>query len=65
MKERIDRLELTPLHVPFKEAVRSAMARSEGGLGMAIPAEEAWLGGDFLICQLCADDGSVRTHPIL
>jgi muconate cycloisomerase len=26
---------------------------------MAIPAEEAWLGGDFVICRLRADDGSV------
>ena len=26
---------------------------------MAIPAEEPWLGGDFVICKLVADDGNV------
>ena len=56
---RIERIELTPLHVPFRAAVREAMAGSEGGLGMALAAEEAWLGGDFAICRLIADDGSV------
>jgi muconate cycloisomerase len=55
---RIVKIELRPLHVPFREAVRAAMAGSSGGLGMAIPAEEDWLGGDFLICQLTAEDGS-------
>jgi L-alanine-DL-glutamate epimerase-like enolase superfamily enzyme len=56
---RIDRIELTPAHVPFRPVVREAMAASEGGLGMAIAAEEAWLGGDFVICKLRAEDGSV------
>jgi muconate cycloisomerase len=55
---RIERVELRPVHVPFREAVREAMARGEGGLGMAIPAEEAWLGGDFVIARLTAEDGS-------
>lgn len=54
----IERLELFPLHVPFRAVVRETMARSAGGLGMAIPAEEAWLGGDFVIARLTADDGS-------
>ena len=49
-------IELTPLFVPFREGVKQAMA-SGGGLGMAIPAEEAWLGGDFVICKLVAEDG--------
>jgi len=56
---RIERIALRPVHVPFREAVREAMARGEGGLGMAIPAEEAWLGGDFVIARLVAEDGSV------
>ena len=55
---RIERIELVPLHVPFREVVRETMASSAGGLGMAIPAEEAWLGGDFVIARLRADDGS-------
>lgn len=53
----IERIELTPLFVPFHDFVVEAMA-SAGGLGMAIPAEEPWLGGDFVICRLVAEDGS-------
>jgi len=56
---RIVEIELTPLQVPFRSIVRDAMSASEGGLGMAIAAEEAWLGGDFVICKLRAEDGSV------
>ena len=55
---RIERIELYPLRVPFRESVRDAMARSASGLGMAIPAEEAWTGGDFVIARLTAEDGS-------
>ena len=54
----VRRIELFPLHVPFREVVRETMARSPGGLGMAIPAEEAWTGGDFVIARLTADDGA-------
>jgi muconate cycloisomerase len=54
----VARIELFPVHVPFRPAVREAMARSEGGLGMAIPAEEPWLGGDFVVARLSAEDGS-------
>ena len=54
----VDRIELFPLHVPFRAEVRETMARSEGGLGMAIPAEETWLGGDFVIARLTAEDGA-------
>lgn len=56
---RIGRIELTAIHVPFRAVVREAMASSEGGLGMAIAAEEAWLGGDFVICRLIAGNGAV------
>jgi len=56
---RIGRIELTPVHVPFRAVVREAMAGSEGGLGMAIPAEEPWPGGDFVICRLVAENGAV------
>ena len=34
------------------------MQSSAGGLGMAIPAQESWTGGDFVICKLVADDGT-------
>jgi len=55
----IVRIELTPVFVPFFEFVRQAMQAGAGGLGMAIEAEEAWLGGDFVICKLVADDGAI------
>ena len=53
----IKRIELTPLFVPFSKAVQESMEKTEGGLGMAIAAEEEWLGGDFVICRLVTDDG--------
>jgi muconate cycloisomerase len=56
---RIAQIELTPLHVPFRAVVRETMAGAEGGLGMAIQAGEAWLGGDFVICKLIAENGAV------
>lgn len=56
----IVQIELTPLFVPFQENVKQAMQSAGGaGLKMAIAAEERWLGGDFVICRLIADDGSV------
>jgi muconate cycloisomerase len=55
----IERIELHALHVPFHATVRETMARAKGGLGMAIPAEEPWTGGDFVVARLVADDGSV------
>jgi muconate cycloisomerase len=54
----ITRIELFPLHVPFRAVVRESMARSAGGLGMAIPAEEAWTGGDFVIARLTDENGA-------
>ncbi len=56
---RIVRIELTSLHVPFREEVREVMRSGAGGVGMAIPVEEPWLGSDFVICRLSAEDGSV------
>jgi muconate cycloisomerase len=55
----IVKIELTPVHVPFREFVRQTMESGTGGLGMAIPTEEPWTGGDFVICKLFAEDGSV------
>ena len=56
---RIKSIELTPIHVPFKEYVKKALLETEGGLGMAIPSEEEWLGGDFVICKLISNDGFI------
>jgi muconate cycloisomerase len=59
LKNKIVRIELTPIYVPFKEAVRKAMGEGEGELGMAIPAEEAWLGGDFAIIKVIDNEGNI------
>jgi muconate cycloisomerase len=56
---RIVKIELTPLFVPFRELVVKAMQAGPGGVGMAIPVEEAWLGGEFVVARLVAEDGSV------
>ncbi len=53
----IVRIELTALFVPFREIVKEAMQSGVGGLGMMIPSEDAWLGGEFVICKLFAEDG--------
>ncbi|MFX0099525.1 MAG: mandelate racemase/muconate lactonizing enzyme family protein [Candidatus Hodarchaeota archaeon] len=59
MKQVIESIELTPIFVPFKKKVLEMMQSGQGGLGMAIPAEEEWLGGDFVICRLILEDGTV------
>jgi len=61
---RIIRIEMTPVFIPFRAMVKEAMKLGPGGLGMAIPAEEEWLGGDFVICKLVADDGSIGLGEI-
>ncbi|WP_420560568.1 mandelate racemase/muconate lactonizing enzyme family protein [Tepidicaulis sp.] len=59
--DTIIRMELTEVAIPFKEEVRAVMAGSENGLGMAIAAEEPWLGGDFVICRLFSRSGKTGT----
>jgi muconate cycloisomerase len=61
---RIVRIELAPVFMPFRAIAKEAMKLGPGGLGMAIPAEEEWLGGDFAICKLVADDGSIGLGEI-
>ena len=56
---KIERIELTPILVPFKSFVLEAMKSGAGGVGMAIPSEEEWLGGDFVICKLVDEDGDI------
>ena len=65
MNPKIVRIDLTPLHVPFKEAVRRVMGEGEGGLGMAIAAEEPWLGADFVICSLQTADGTFGLSEVI
>ena len=59
MDNIIKKIELTPIHVPFRPQVVKALGETEGGLGMAIPADEVWLGGDFVICKLFDNDGNM------
>ncbi len=59
MKEKIVKVELTPLYVPFKEYARKAMGESEGGIGMVHPSEEEWLGADFVIVKLITNEGNL------
>ena len=59
IKDEITSIELTPLHVPFKDYIINAMGEGEGNLGMAIAAEEAWLGGDFVVCKLISKRGNI------
>jgi muconate cycloisomerase len=59
MNNVIETIELTPIHVPFKDSVKKVMSETQEGLGMAIEAEDVWLGGDFVICKLLTKDGSV------
>ena len=59
MEEKIVRVEMTPLYVPFKEYARKAMGESEGGIGMVHPSEEEWLGAEFVIIKLITNEGNV------
>lgn len=51
-------IELFQARVPLSRLARGAMAASDNGLGMAIPAEEPWLEADFLMCRLIDGDGN-------
>lgn len=57
-EDTIVRIELTEVAIPFKKEVQEVMQGSGNGLGMAIPAEEPWLGGDFVICRLFSASGT-------
>jgi len=61
MDEKIVKIELTKVFMPFSEEVKGHMRNSSNGLGMALASEEAWLGGDFVICQLQTSSGYVGT----
>lgn len=52
------RIELFPLFVPFREEIKSVMSSGAGGLGMAIPSEDPWTGGDFVIGKVTTEDGN-------
>jgi muconate cycloisomerase len=60
----ITQVDLTPIFVPFKPIVQQFMSSGEGGVGMAIPVEEAWVGGDFVVCQVTCNDGSIGVGEV-
>jgi muconate cycloisomerase len=51
-------IELFAVRVPFSSVARQAMDDSSTGLGMAIPAEEPWLAGDFVLARLTDEAGN-------
>ena len=55
----IEKVSVTPLHVPFTEETQELMRKGEGGLGMALKSDRPWLGGDFVICEVQANTGEV------
>lgn len=52
-------MTLYEVHVPLAEMAKARMDASPTGLGMAIPAEEPWDYGEFVICRLESDEGVV------
>lgn len=62
--DTIVRIELTEVAIPFKEEVRAVMGGSGNGLGMALAAEEPWLGGDFVICRLFSASGEIGSSEV-
>lgn len=63
--QKIEKIELTPIYVPFTEQVRQIMSGGEGGLGMAIGSEESWLGVDAAICKIYSDDGKIGVGEVI
>jgi L-alanine-DL-glutamate epimerase-like enolase superfamily enzyme len=53
----VRRIDVHTTRVPFSEIAQQAMADSPTGLGMAIPAEEPWEGGDFVFARIEDEDG--------
>ena len=56
--DRIARMELTPLRVPFRPEVLEILAAGAGGIGMALQADEPWTGGDFVHCRVTSESGA-------
>lgn len=53
----IVRVDLYPLHIPFREEVRAALQGGSGKVAMGLKVDDHWLGGDFLICRLTTEGG--------
>lgn len=51
-------IDLYAVRVPFSSIAQRAMDESSTGLGMAIPAEEPWLAGDFVLARLEDEAGT-------
>ncbi len=63
--QKIERIELTSIYVPFTEQVRQLMSGGEGGLGMAIGSDEPWLGVDAAICKIFITDGTFGIGEVI
>lgn len=59
IQSTINCIDLYPVFVPFSQPVRQTMQGAAGGLGMALDIDRPWLGGDFVLCRLTAQDGAV------
>lgn len=56
-RDAIVRIDLYPLHVPFREEVRAALQGGSGKVAMSLNVDDHWLGGDFLICRMTTEGG--------
>lgn len=56
-RDPIVRIDLYPLHVPFREEVRAALQGGSGKVAMSLNVDDHWLGGDFLICRMTTEGG--------
>ncbi len=56
-RDPIVRIDLFPLHVPFREEVRAALQGGSGKVAMSLNVDDHWLGGDFLICRMTTEGG--------
>ena len=57
---KINKIEITPVFVPFTEQVKQAMSESGDGTGTAIGIDDPWLGVDAAICKVFTDNKEVE-----
>lgn len=55
----IVKIELFPVHIPFREEIRERLQGGKGQVAMGLDVEDNWLGGDFLICRMTSESGVV------
>ena len=55
----ITKIELFPVHVPFKPEIRDRLQQGSGKVAMGLQVEDHWTGGDFLMCRMTSEGGVV------